>query len=44
MVYGKPGNDGACFPHFPQTVEIDEADSHIHHDDEDEFDPQNPAG
>jgi hypothetical protein len=28
-VYGKPGKRWYCFPTFPQTLEIDEADSHI---------------
>ena len=28
-VYGKPGKRWYCFPPFPQTLEIDEADSHI---------------
>ena len=28
-VYGKPGKRSCCFPPFPQTLEIDEADSHI---------------
>jgi hypothetical protein len=28
-VYGKPGKRWCCFPPFPQTLEIDEADSHI---------------
>jgi len=28
-VYGKPGKQWCCFPPFPQTLEIDEADSHI---------------
>ena len=28
-VYGKPGKRWNCFPPFPQTLEIDEADSHI---------------
>ena len=28
-VYGKPGKQSCCFPPFPQTLEIDEADSHI---------------
>jgi hypothetical protein len=28
-VYGKPGKRWSCFPPFPQTLEIDEADSHI---------------
>jgi hypothetical protein len=28
-VCGKPGNRWCCFPPFPQTLEIDEADSHI---------------
>ena len=28
-VHGKPENDGAVFPPFPQTLEIDQADSHI---------------
>ena len=28
-VYGKPGKRQCCFPPFPQTLEIDEADSHI---------------
>jgi tartrate-resistant acid phosphatase type 5 len=27
--YGKPGKRWCCFPPFPQTLEIDEADSHI---------------
>src|ERR1019366_3339171 len=29
MVCGKPGKRWCCFPPFPQTLEIDEADSHI---------------
>jgi hypothetical protein len=28
-VYGKPGKRFCRFPPFPQTLEIDEADSHI---------------
>src|ERR1019366_2466510 len=28
-VCGKPGKRWCCFPPFPQTLEIDEADSHI---------------
>jgi len=28
-VYGKPGKRGACFPPFPQTLEIERADFHI---------------
>ena len=28
-VYGKPGKRSCCFPPFPQTLEIDKADSHI---------------
>ena len=28
-VYGKPGKRSCCFPSFTQTLEIDEADSHI---------------
>jgi hypothetical protein len=28
-VYGKPGKRWGCFPPFPQTLEIDEADFHI---------------
>jgi hypothetical protein len=28
-VYGKPEKRWCCFPPFPQTLEIDEADSHI---------------
>ena len=28
-VCGKPGKRCCCFPPFPQTLEIDEADSHI---------------
>jgi hypothetical protein len=28
-VCGKPGKRWCCFPLFPQTLEIDEADSHI---------------
>jgi hypothetical protein len=28
-VYGKPGKRWYRFPPFPQTLEIDEADSHI---------------
>jgi hypothetical protein len=28
-VYGKPGKRWCCFPTFPQTLEIDQADSHI---------------
>jgi hypothetical protein len=28
-VYGKGGKRSCCFPPFPQTLEIDEADSHI---------------
>jgi hypothetical protein len=28
-VYGKPGKRWCCFPPFPQTLEIDQADSHI---------------
>ena len=28
-VYGKPGKRWCCFPPFPQTLEIDKADSHI---------------
>jgi hypothetical protein len=28
-VYGKPGKRKCCFPPFPQTLEIDKADSHI---------------
>jgi hypothetical protein len=43
-VCGKPENRWCCFPPFPQTLEIDEADSHRHDDDEDELNPQNPAG
>jgi hypothetical protein len=29
-VYGKPGKRWCCFPPFPQTLEINEADFHIH--------------
>src|ERR1022692_3644979 len=28
-VCGKPGKRWCCFPPFPQTLEIDETDSHI---------------
>ena len=28
-VYGKGGKRWCCFPPFPQTLEIDKADSHI---------------
>jgi hypothetical protein len=28
-VCGKPEKPWSCFPPFPQTLEIDEADSHI---------------
>jgi hypothetical protein len=28
-VYGKPGKRWNCFPPFPQTLEIDQPDSHI---------------
>jgi hypothetical protein len=28
-VYGKPGKRWCCFPPFPQTLEINEADFHI---------------
>jgi hypothetical protein len=28
-VYGKPGKRKCRFPPFPQTLEIDKADSHI---------------
>jgi hypothetical protein len=43
-VRGKPGKRWCCFPSFPQTFETDEAGSHRRDDDEDELDPQNPAG